>query len=138
MVQSILLATSVVFGLLGSTQAQSNSAIDKDSVNLLLLGKEIPTARVTGSVLEVSATRTVYYVECEPLNEQRVDGEFVNPCPLIGGSVTQEPTRWEYDVRKQTQDIRGTGLGTFTAETTRSTYVSSLIPCLIRYASACH
>jgi len=52
-----------------------------------------------------------------------VDGEFVDPCPLIGGSVTQEPTRWEYDVRKNTEEIRGTGLGTFTAEITKSTCV---------------
>lgn len=114
----------IALGLLSVIGAQAQST---GNATLLLLGKTEPTATVTGAVIDVLATKTVYYVYCSaglPDLIRYPTGAFPDPCPLIGGSVTHEATRWEYDVDKVTEDIRGTGVGTFTAETTRSTYVS--------------
>lgn len=129
MVRPILLATGAVLGFLESTQAQFSSTIDKDSVNLLLLSSATgsATATITGAVLDVSVTKTVYYVNCIGSLEKDANDDFVDPCPLIGGSVTQEASRWEYDIDKKTEEIRGTGLGTFTADISRTTYVPSLM-----------
>ncbi|KAM7220381.1 hypothetical protein V8F06_004160 [Rhypophila decipiens] len=135
MLQSQLLATGGVFlGLLGSA-VHAQLSTTEDKVNVLLPGLSKPTATseptvtVLGAVLEALPTRTVYYIFCA--DSPGGSGADADPCSVIGGTVTQEPTRWEYDVAKATQAVSvwnpGPGNGTKTTTYVEKTTTGTII-----------
>ncbi|KAK3313478.1 hypothetical protein B0H66DRAFT_566306 [Apodospora peruviana] len=115
---SALLAASTIHA------ADSPSPKKTSTVDLFLLGKSSPIQTPTGVVLGVdaaTATKTTYTLYCSGQvvshpTDPRLDS-FRDPCPLIGGTIIAEPTRWEYDVSKSTNHLANPVTQEFTTGT---------------------
>jgi len=115
MISNRSLTLGLLLSAFGSTQAQKSTG----TVDLLLLtGAKAPEQLPTGTVSEVDGTRTIYQLHCTPFVKTVSDVvSIVDPCPLIGGAVTAEPTKWEYDIYKATVNVIGrTVIGSYSSD----------------------